>query len=164
MKSRILTSEILFDEPIDKVFQFFSEAENLENITPPFLSFKIMTPKPIIMKEGTLLDYTLKLHGIPIRWRTRINQWNYPDGFEDEQILGPYDQWIHRHEFHRQGDQTRMLDHITFRSPGWIFEPIINSLFVEKDLFRIFNFRIETMAKYLQISEILSPVTIKLAK
>ena len=160
MKDRILTSEVLFDEPLEKVFNFFAEAENLEAITPPFLGFNIVTPLPLEMKAGAILDYKLRIRGIPIRWRTRINDWNPPNSFEDQQMIGPYSRWIHTHTFAEADGGTLMKDQVIYQPPGWIFEPIIHSLFVEKDLLTIFNYRIEAMAEHLKLKEVVAPVSI----
>ena len=104
--------------PLEEVFAFFSKAENLQKLTPEWLYFKILTPLPIKMEEGTLIDYQLKLHGIPVKWRTRITEWSPPYAFTDEQIKGPYRAWIHRHTFAEIKDGTLMTDKISYRVLG----------------------------------------------
>ena len=125
----------------DRVFSFFSKAENLEILTPKWLNFKIITPLPIEMKEGTLIDYKLKFFGIPFHWQTQITIWDPPNRFVDEQIKGPYSKWIHEHVFAAEGDQTLMRDHVVYAIP--VFSSLLNQLFIRKNVERIFKYRQE---------------------
>src|SRR5690242_13311754 len=86
-------------QPVERVFDFFSRAENLEAITPPFLRFRILTPPPIEMHEGALIEYGLRIHGLPMRWVTRIEEWSPPHRVIDIQLRGPYRLWRHTHVF-----------------------------------------------------------------
>lgn len=126
--------------PIEEVFAFFAEAGNLERITPPELGFRIDTPLPVEMRERTLIEYTLRLFGLPIRWKTRITEWNPPHGFVDEQLEGPYNRWIHRHSFRSAADGTIMEDHVRYRLPLWPAGELALPL-VRLQLKRIFGFR-----------------------
>lgn len=127
--------------PIDEVFPFFSKAENLGRITPPELGFRIVTPLPIEMKEGVLIDYRISLYGIPMRWQSRITRWRPPFAFTDEQARGPYAEWIHSHRFAKGGDgATLMEDHVRYRLPFAPLGDIAHPL-VRRQLSRIFGYR-----------------------
>jgi ligand-binding SRPBCC domain-containing protein len=141
MAEHVFSSSLSVNAPRDKVFAFFSNAENLERITPPNLGFHILTPTPIDMRVGTLIDYQLKLRGFPIKWRTEITRWDPPNLFEDTQLSGPYKQWIHEHKVVSTGpDETLMTDTVRYRLP---FEPFgdLANLFVSRDIANIFAFR-----------------------
>ncbi len=126
---------------IEKVFDFFSDARNLQQLTPDDLNFRILTPMPVVMKEGTLIDYRITLAGIKFRWRTEIIEWEPPLRFVDRQLKGPYKIWVHEHLFIPEGSRTVMIDNVEFISKGWIFEPVIYRLFVRKKLDRILDYR-----------------------
>lgn len=126
--------------PIDRVFAFFADAENLERITPAALRFSILSPLPVEMREGALIEYRLRLLGVPFGWKTRITRWDPPDEFVDEQIAGPYAVWRHRHRFRAVTGGTEIQDRVEyalpFRSAGLIALP-----FVRFQLRRIFEHR-----------------------
>lgn len=144
MQSFIHHEEVVLPADRGTVFDFFSNAANLQELTPDWIEFKILTPQPIHLHQGTLIDYQLRIHGIPIRWRTEILRWNPPHSFVDTQILGPYTRWVHEHRFEPVPGGTRMIDHVEYRPPGgWL----INRLFVRRDVQRIFNFRRETLVR-----------------
>ncbi len=131
--------------PREKVFEFFADAANLERITPPELQFSILTPLPIVMCQGALIDYQLKLFGFPFTWKTRITEWSPPDYFIDEQLKGPYRQWVHRHTFTDGPDGSTIInDEVRFRLP---IAPIGEAAYpaVMKQLERIFNYRQEVI-------------------
>ena len=141
MKSHFFYSETVVKRPIEEVFQFFSKAENLDLLTPPELQFKILTPMPIAMQQGTHIDYKLKLNGISFSWKTEISEWNPPYSFVDKQLKGPYRIWIHEHSFIQEGAVTRMIDRVEYLAPGWLLEPLINRWFVAERVNKIFAFR-----------------------
>lgn len=148
MKPHQLVTETIIRRNINEVFDFFSKAENLNALTPPELSFKILTPQPIQIKEGALIDYRIKLSGIPFNWQTEICIWQPPYRFVDQQLKGPYKIWHHEHKFEETANgYTKMIDTVTFLSPGWILEPLINKLFVGKKVQEIFNYRTEQLLK-----------------
>jgi len=136
----------------EALFPFFADAYNLERITPPLLRFHVLTPRPIDMRVGTLLDYRLKVRGMPVRWRTRIAQWHPPHGFTDEQLKGPYVRWHHTHTFTpaigANGQAgTRCDDRVEYRPPGGPLAPLINRLVVQRDVEAIFRYRAQVLAE-----------------
>jgi ligand-binding SRPBCC domain-containing protein len=142
-KFYLLQTKTTFKQPRHEVFAFFGNAENLQLITPPWLDFKILTPLPIDIQQGTLIDYRLKLKGIPFDWRTEISRWDPPGCFIDRQIKGPYKSWIHEHRFEEGDDHTIMTDRVEYRLPGGPFGSLLHALVVENQLRKIFNFRLQ---------------------
>lgn len=150
MAEHILTRKLTLDLPIKRVFDFFADAGNLEKITPPELRFKIITPQPIDIRKGALIDYQLKLRGFPLTWKTIISTWNPPFEFVDEALKSPYRQWIHRHTFTEIGaNKTLIEDEVRYRLP---LEPLgdLAHFFVRKELDYIFDFRQKAVAGILQ--------------
>jgi ligand-binding SRPBCC domain-containing protein len=138
MQTFILQTDLWLPKPIQEVFEFFSDAGNLQLITPPWLNFEILTPRPIAMRAGARIDYRLRLHGFPVRWQTEITAWEPPFRFVDEQRRGPYRVWIHEHRFESRNGGTRVEDQVRYRPPGG---RLIEWLFVRRDVNRIFAFR-----------------------
>jgi ligand-binding SRPBCC domain-containing protein len=141
MAEHILERRQVIEKPSEEVFDFFADAGNLERITPPELNFHIITPQPIDVKKGALIEYQLKLRGIPIRWKTEITQWNPPHDFVDTALKSPYKQWIHLHTFEEgTRGETVMKDIVRYRLP---LEPLgdIAHFYVKKELEYIFDYR-----------------------
>jgi ligand-binding SRPBCC domain-containing protein len=138
----VLTREQRLQGTPDEVFPFFADAGNLEAITPPWLAFGVVTPRPIEMRVGTLIEYRLKLHGLPISWLTRIEEWEPGVRFVDAQLQGPYKLWHHTHEFVPDGpEHTLMRDTVRYALPFAPFSEVARRAFVARDLERIFDFR-----------------------
>jgi|TARA_B110000914_G_C15255716_1_gene350637 ligand-binding SRPBCC domain-containing protein len=128
---------------MDTVFDFFSRPENLEKITPPAMGFHIMTPKPIEMREGAIIDYTVNIMGIPARWRTMITGYKKNQFFIDEQLKGPYSYWHHKHSFKTVEGGVNIVDEITYALPLEAFRTIVHPLFIKPQLRKIFSFRFQ---------------------
>lgn len=147
MAEHIYTGTLEIALPRDEVFPFFANAENLQRITPPSLGFRIITPTPIEMKAGALIDYRISVHGMPMTWRTQITAWDPPFEFVDTQLKGPYKQWIHRHTFTETASGTTLIeDEVRYRLP---FEPLgdLARFFVEREIKGIFDYRQKTVAE-----------------
>ena len=125
-----------------ELFSFFADVENLDAITPPWLHFRIVTPLPIAMQAGTFIDLKLRLRGLPLRWRTLIKEWQPPHLFVDEQVRGPYRQWIHEHTFEPRDGGTLARDMVQYAVP---FDFIAHPLFVRRDIEKIFAYRQEAL-------------------
>lgn len=141
----LLETEQLIPHPLEEVFAFFARPENLEALTPPWLNFQIVTPSPVPIHEGALIDYRLKLHGIPIKWKTEITDWEPPHRFVDLQLKGPYRLWRHEHTFEAQNEGTLMRDKVEYAVLGGA---LINRLCVQKDIERIFRYRLERLKSF----------------
>lgn len=141
MKDQVFRATTLLPRPRAEVFAFFSDPANLERLTPPWLSFRVLTPEPLPRGEGAVYDYALRLHGLPLRWRTLILRWEEGHGFEDLQTRGPYAKWHHVHRFEdAPGGGTRMTDEVRWCLPfGWLGR--LAAPLVARDVRRIFTYR-----------------------
>lgn len=138
-----LRSKLWLPRSVDEVFPFFSDAHNLQALTPDTLSFEILTPAPIEMRAGTLIDYRLRLYGIPLSWKSEITVWDPPFRFVDEQRRGPYKLWKHEHTFVESNGGVELGDVVDY-APVIGGRPI-DRLFVQRDLRKIFGYRTEKM-------------------
>jgi ligand-binding SRPBCC domain-containing protein len=132
-----------------EVFAFFSDAQNLEAITPRSLGFRILSPTPIAMAAGTRIDYRLSLWGVPVRWRTLITEFEPDVRFVDVQEKGPYAHWHHLHEFEAEDGGTRMRDRVTYRLPFGPLGTLAHALLVERQLCTIFDYRARVIPELL---------------
>lgn len=139
--------EVWLPCPRDEVFPFFADAANLEAITPDSLHFEIITPQPVAMRVGALIDYRLRVHGFPLRWRTEIVAWEPPMRFVDRQLRGPYRLWEHEHCFAEKNGGTLASDHVRYAVPGGT---LVNWLFVKRDVARIFAYRQKKLREHFQ--------------
>jgi ligand-binding SRPBCC domain-containing protein len=147
----ILERSQRLDVPLERAFELYSQAHNLERITPPWLGFRVSTPAPIEMREGALIEYRLKLHGVPVRWRTRIDAWQPPLRFVDVQLRGPYALWEHTHTFERAGEHAVVIgDRVRYALPLGPFGEIAHRAFVARDLRAIFDYRTTAVAELLR--------------
>lgn len=145
-----LRREQILEAPRERAFEFFSRAGNLEAITPPWLGFRVITPGPVEMAAGTLIDYRLRLHGMPVRWRSRIEEWDPPRRFVDRQIRGPYALWHHTHRFEEAGGgRTTMTDIVRYAHRLGPLGSLAERVLVRRDLERIFDFRREAIGSLL---------------
>ena len=141
MAEYILHRRLTIDRPRAEVFRFFTDAGNLQEMCPPELDFTLLTPQPLEIKKGTIIDYRLKLRGFPIHWKTLISAWNPPYSFIDESIKGPYKQWVHEHILKENGDAgTDIEDIIRYRLPLEPFGDLAHCL-VRRELNHIFDYR-----------------------
>ena len=137
--------------PIEEAYRFFSVAENLELLTPSWLSFRLVTPEPIVMGPGTMLEYRLKLHRVPIRWQARIEVWEPPRRFVDIQLRGPYALWEHTHTFEpTESDEVVIRDRVRYALPFGPLGRLAHSVFVRRDLERIFEYRQQAAERWLK--------------
>ena len=146
----VLLREQQLSAPPAAVFPFFADAHNLEAITPPWLGFRVVTPRPIAMRPGTLIEYRLRLRGLPIAWLTQIEDWDPGVRFVDMQLSGPYRLWHHTHEFAPDGaGGTVMRDTVRYALPLWPLGEVAHALVVRRDLATIFDFRHQEVARRL---------------
>ena len=130
--------EQLLSLPIEQVFRFFASPENLNLLTPPWANFSILSPQPIEMAVGTVIEYRIRLRGVPVNWRSEITEWQPPFAFCDVQRRGPYRFWVHRHTFEEKPGGTLVTDHVDY---GVLGGALVNRLFVAGELKRIFGYR-----------------------
>lgn len=148
-RTRVLERTQTVQRSLEHVFDFFSNAANLARLSPPFVRFEIKTPEPIAMQAGTVIEYRIRVHGIPIGWRTRIEEYLPRSRFVDEQIAGPYRSWRHEHDFARVPGGTEIRDRVTYQMRfGWLGD-IAHALFVARDLRRIFDYRAAAIERWM---------------
>jgi ligand-binding SRPBCC domain-containing protein len=136
-----LRTGIRLPRPRSEVFGFFSDAANLQELTPPWLHFRVLTAQPIAMRKGALIDYRIRLHGLPIGWKTEITAWEPPRRFVDEQLRGPYRLWVHEHSFKEIEGGTLAGDFVRYSVPGGALGTLANRLLVARDLRTVFRYR-----------------------
>jgi ligand-binding SRPBCC domain-containing protein len=133
-----LERKLVVPSRLKEVFPFFADPSNLEHLTPRFLRFQIVTPVPLEMCAGAIIDYRLRIRGILIKWQSEITAWEPPLRFVDEQRRGPYRTWIHEHLFRECGAETEIVDNVQYEVLGG---RLVNRLFVQRELEKIFDFR-----------------------
>jgi ligand-binding SRPBCC domain-containing protein len=148
-----LTDAFSVPTVLEKTWDFFSTADNLGQITPAWMGFRVTTRGVISLQAGSQISYRIRVLGLPMRWRTLITAWSPPNGFEDLQLDGPYAQWHHVHEFEAASGGTICRDRVLYRLPGGLLGPIVHRLLVRRQLLEVFRFRREA------IGRLLGPVT-----
>ena len=146
MKMHTLSATQRIPRRLEEVFEFFRSPENLSTLTPAWLGFRILTPRPISMREGALIDYTIGWAGMRMHWRTLITTFAPPHEFVDEQLKGPYLMWHHRHTFRAEDQDTIMTDTVTYALPFGILGSLVHVLIVGRQIRGIFAFREEAIA------------------
>ena len=150
MRIHLLERSQRVEVPVEDAFAFYGDDRNLEPLTPPWLHFEVTTPRPLTMGANTLLEYRLRLHGVPLRWRTRIETWEPPSRFVDFQEKGPYSLWEHTHLFEKDGESATVIhDRVRYAVPLGPLGSIAHRLFVRKDLERIFDYRRDAVAAHI---------------
>lgn len=149
MRSYLLEADLWLPRAIEEVFAFFSDASNLEAITPPWLHFRICPAAPRPLRAGSRLAYRLRWRGLVLRWQTEITIWEPPRRFVDVQRRGPYRQWVHEHRFQPEREGTRVHDWVSYALPGGILAPLLHRLLVGPDLQAIFTYRQERISALL---------------
>jgi ligand-binding SRPBCC domain-containing protein len=149
MKTYRYGTELILPTPLEEVFDFFSEAKNLERLTPPWLRFEILTKGPIEMAPGVIIDYRIRWRGIPMRWRTEIEVWEPPHRFVDLQIRGPYRLWRHEHLFVERDNGTAVVDRVEYAPLGGA---LAQRLLVARDVERIFAYRQAVLSRDFMVS------------
>ncbi len=152
-----LRREQWIPRPLNEVFAFFSDARNLEEITPPWLGFRILTPLPIRIATFTKLRYRLSLHGLPVSWTTEIQEWDPPFRFIDVQVSGPYRLWHHTHRFEAHDGGTRMTDVVRYRLPFGMIGRAVHALKVRRDVEQIFDYRFERIGELFAVAAVEEP-------
>jgi ligand-binding SRPBCC domain-containing protein len=155
----LLSTRLLVARDLETTFGFFADAGNLQRLTPPWLDFSILTPQPIPMRRGALIDYRIRVHGLPVRWRTEIAEWAPPVRFIDQQRRGPYWLWHHTHSFTPVEGGTLVEDTVRYRPVGG---RLAHQLFVKRDLERIFTYRQAAILKVFDVPAA-GPITVNIA-
>lgn len=152
MRDHLFETQLTLRIPLGEVFPFFADAGNLERITPDRLRFHILSPQPIEMKKGALIEYRLRLMGVPFRWKTEISHWDPPFQFVDSQLKGPYRKWVHTHSFSEHKGSTTITDRVVYRLPLWPLGELALP-FVRRQVAAIFRFRELALRAYFHREE-----------
>ena len=157
MKTYVFIKQQTIARPIEDVFNFFKQPDNLEKITPSSVGFTILTPRPIKMQIGTVLDYTIRLLGLPVRWTTLISAYDPPHRFIDVALRGPYSFWHHTHTFEESDEGTIMTDKVHYALPFGIFGRLAHFLWVKRQLKYIFDYRMKIISDLMENADAIGP-------
>jgi len=141
MDTYLLHREQTIRRPLEEVFAFFADAAQLENITPPWVHFRMLTPRPIEMRTDAIIRYLIRWRGLPFPWRTRILLWRPPHVFIDVQETGPYRVWHHTHRFESVPEGTRITDIVRYAPPLGPLGGLMHALWIRRDMEAIFDYR-----------------------
>ncbi len=146
MKEFTLERSIVVNKSLDEVYEFFSDPDKLQELTPSWLDFRVVGSSTEGVEVGTTIDYRLRVRGLTIRWRSLISAWNPPHSFVDEQLKGPYRMWHHTHTFEETEEGVRVGDKVRYAVPGGpLLEGLIERLFVGPDVRKIFDYRVQRL-------------------
>jgi ligand-binding SRPBCC domain-containing protein len=151
VKPYVLQREQWIPRPVDEVFAYFADAQNLEAITPPWLGFRILTAAPVVMQAGTRIAYRIRWHGWPMQWLTEIQSWAPPTEFVDVQVRGPYRLWHHTHRFESLKNGTSMRDVVQYALPLGFVGRMVHRWLVEAELKAIFDYRAIQVARLMGV-------------
>ncbi len=146
---------------MEEVFSFFQRPENLAVITPRWLAFRILTPSPIDMGQGSVIDYTIKWMGVPVRWTTMITNYQPPHKFVDQQLKGPYSLWHHTHTFVGKDGGTEMTDTVRYVLPLGVLGDVAHAVIVQRQLDRIFDYRANVIEEVFPSTTSDHPITME---
>jgi ligand-binding SRPBCC domain-containing protein len=146
MKIYTLERQSLAPVPLERAFAVFEDPYNLARITPPWLNFRVTSRERVAMRPGAVINYRIRWMGIPIAWKTVIEDYSPPNRFIDVQASGPYRVWRHTHTFEAAGEQTIVRDRVEYSLPFGIFGQIAHALAVRRQLERIFDYRERALA------------------
>lgn len=132
--------------PLPDVFAFFSHAENLGRLTPAWSGFEQLTPGPVDMREGAIIDYRIRTAGVPMTWRARIKVWDPPHRFVDEQLRGPFAAWEHTHRFVAIPGGVLIVDRVRYALPLGPLGHAADRLVVRRMLQAMFDHRSRVLA------------------
>lgn len=143
-----LKTETSIKSDINSLWDFFSSPNNLKDITPKKLNFKIKTEVPEKMYSGLMIGYTVSpILSIPLNWLTEITQLKEKEYFVDEQRIGPYKLWHHEHIFEVKAEMVIMKDIVTYSMPCGILGRLAHWLFIKKEIEKIFGYREKIIAE-----------------
>lgn len=148
MRLFTLHKEQLIKRPRDEVFSFFEKPENLKLLTPPHLNFAILTPLPIEIRSGALIDYSVRILGVRRHWTTLITVYKPPELFADVQLRGPYTFWHHTHKFIESTEGTLITDDVRYIIPLGLLGRLVRQVIIKRQLDKIFNYRANVISRY----------------
>jgi hypothetical protein len=150
MKDYVLERRVWLPRRRADVFEFFADAHNLALVSPPSARpHWLVTPPPLA--AGAVLDFRVRLWGLPVRWRVMIREWDRPYRFVDVQLWGPFARWEHRHRFAEgpppageagePGTGTWVEDRVTYRLPLGLLGGVAHTLGAGRQIAALFEYR-----------------------